>query len=275
MQCFEAADRTAPASMARRVPGIAFPLPIQQASTVAEAIYLIDDDPRVLEALSELLEALGKHVVCFSTAQEYLNYRRSDSSACLIVDLMLPDMNGIDLQRQLAGCLNPPIIFISGHADVPSTVRAMKGGAVEFLTKPISQKALVVAIEAALLTDRLQRQRRLEMDCLRDRYSLLTARERQVFQLVAEGMLNKQAASVLGISEVTLQVHRGQVMRKMAAGSFAALVRMAMALGVLCRDGERTPDPSHGQQGHPLASKDKIQFRRSEPRSTARSPRIA
>ena len=275
MQCFDVRDQSTQTSRVPSVPCIAFPLPLQQETTAGEAIYLIDDDPRVLEALSELLESLGKHVVSFATAQKYLDYRRTDSSACLIVDLMLPDMNGIELQQQLAGRLSPPIIFISGHADVPSTVRAMKGGAIEFLTKPISQNALVVAIGAALLEDRLRRSRHMEMASLQSRYSLLTARERQVFHLVAEGLLNKQAASTLGISEVTLQVHRGQVMRKMAAGSFAALVRMATALGILRRDGDRANNLSHGHEWQQPAPKDRTRHRNGEARSISCSPGIA
>lgn len=246
MQCFNGTDQRTQTSRAPGAPGIAFQAPLQQETGIGETIYLVEDDPRVLEGLSELLESLGKHVVSFATAQGFLDYRRTDSSACLIVDLMLPDMNGIELQQQLADRLSPPIIFISGYADVPSTVRAMKGGAVEFLTKPVSQEALVTAIEVALLEDRLRRLRHLEMVNLQSRYSLLTTRERQVFQLVVEGLLNKQAASALGISEVTLQVHRGQVMRKMAAGSFASLVRMATTLGIVRRDGERTDDKGRG-----------------------------
>lgn len=207
-------------------------LPARQPARAEEIIYLIDDDPNVLEGLAELLDSVGKRTMCFGTAREYLSHQRVDSTACLVLDLMLPDMDGIELQQHLAAGACPPIIFMSGHADVRSTVRAMKGGAVEFLTKPISKNALVVAIEAALLEDKRRRSRHLEMMSLRNRYSLLTARERQVFALVTEGLLNKQAASVLGITEVTLQVHRSQVMRKMEAGSLASLVRMATALGV-------------------------------------------
>ena len=227
-------------------------LPAQQPAPADEVIYLIDDDPNVLEGLAELLHSLGKRTRCFGTAREYLNYQRFDSSACLVLDLMLPDMDGIELQQHLAAGACPPIIFISGHADVRSTVRAMKGGAVEFLTKPISKNALVVAVEAALLEDSRRRSRHLEMASLQTRYSLLTARERQVFALVTEGLLNKQAASVLGITEVTLQVHRSQVMRKMEAGSFASLVRMATALSGFSPELERVYTSGHQDCGRSM-----------------------
>jgi len=197
-----------------------------------EVIYLIDDDERVVEALSELLECMGRNVVCFATAREYLDHHRTDAAACLIVDIKLPGMSGLDLQSKLARELHPPIVFITGHADVPSAVRAMKAGAIEFLTKPVSQNALITAIDAALQEDRRRRHKYSELARLRSCFALLTPREREVFHLVANGLLNKQAAAELGIRTVTLQVHRTQVMKKMAARSFAELVRNAVELGI-------------------------------------------
>jgi FixJ family two-component response regulator len=206
----------------------------REASTIkkGQVIYLVDDDVRVREALAELLTSLGREVVSFGSAKEFLRYNRNDSSACLIVDVVLPDMSGLDLQKQLDGGLHPPIIFMSAHPDIPTTVRAMKAGAIEFLTKPVKPQDLITAIDTALAQDLLLRERRLELAKIHRGYSLLTPREREVLPLITGGMLNKQAAAYLGISEVTLQVHRGQVMRKMAARSFAELVRMAEKLGI-------------------------------------------
>ena len=201
-------------------------------SQTGEVVYLVDDDRRVREGLSELLASLNIEHVAFGSAEEYLNFNRTDTCACLVLDIQLPDINGLDLQRQLENGAGPPIVFISGHGDIPSTVRAMKAGAIEFLTKPVDRDALVGAIRNAFVRDREQRQRAAEMADLEGRFSLLTPRERDVFPLVAAGMLNKQAAAVLGITEVTLQVHRGQIMRKMNAASFAELVRMAGKLGI-------------------------------------------
>jgi FixJ family two-component response regulator len=195
-------------------------------------VYLVDDDPRVREALSELLASLQIDHVTFASAADYLGFKRSDACACLVLDVHLPDINGLDLQQQLAdeSCL--PIIFISGHGDIPSTVRAMKAGAIEFLPKPIHKDAFVAAIGAAFAQDLEQRQKTADVASLQRRLASLTPREREVLPLVVSGMLNKQAAAVLGISEVTLQVHRGQIMKKMEAESFANLVRMAERLGI-------------------------------------------
>jgi FixJ family two-component response regulator len=202
-----------------------------------EVVYLVDDDSRVREALSELLASLRIEHVTFGSAAEYLGFARSDRCACLVLDVQLPDINGLDLQQQMADASSPPIIFISGHGDVPSTVRAMKAGAIEFLTKPINPVALLAAIRAAFTQDLEQRQKTADLISLQRRFALLTPREREVLPLIAGGMLNKQAASVLGITEVTLQVHRGQIMKKMEAGSFADLVRMAGKLGIPERTG--------------------------------------
>ena len=197
-----------------------------------EVAYLVDDDARVREGLSELLASHEIEHVAFGSASEYLKYTRSDLSACLILDLKLPDIYGLDLQLQLAEANSPPIIFISGYADIPSSVRAMKAGAIEFLTKPVDEETLIAAIRAGFAKDRQQRQAAAELASLRERFSTLTPREQEVFPLVTGGMLNKQSAAVLGVSEVTLQVHRGQIMRKMKAESFADLVRMAEKLHI-------------------------------------------
>jgi FixJ family two-component response regulator len=216
-------------------------------------IYLVNDDFRVREAISEVHDS---EVLSFGTARGYLDHIRKDTTACLILDLILPDMNGLDLQRQLADETSPPIIFISSHIDIPSCVRAMKAGAIEFLTQPVSKSALLAAVENGFALDSKQRHKRLELERVRKGYASLTPRERQVLTLVAEGLLNKQAAAVLGISEVTLQVHRGQVMRKMKAASFAELVRMAGKLGISASGNSRSrEDTSVASQGSPyLAS---------------------
>jgi FixJ family two-component response regulator len=197
-----------------------------------EVVYLIDDDAPVREALSELLASHDIEHVAFGSASEYLQYTRSDRSACLILDLKLPDIYGLDLQHQLAKTNSPPIIFISGYADIPSSVRAMKAGAIEFLTKPVDEGTLITAIRAGFAKDHQQRQVNAELASLQERFSMLTPREQEVFPLVTGGMLNKQSAAILGVSEVTLQVHRGQIMRKMKAESFADLVRMAEKLRI-------------------------------------------
>lgn len=230
----QSADTFAHASNVQ-VSAFSFRCPKQRdASTVkrGQVIYLVDDDVRARDALSELLTSLNRDVACFRSAKEYLRHHRTDRAACLIVDLLLPDMCGLDLQQHLGGSLHPPIIFTSAHADIPTTVRAMKAGAIDFFTKPVNPQVLIAAIDAALAQDLVQRERYLELTKLRSGYASLTPREREVFPLITGGMLNKQAAAHLGISEVTLQVHRGQVMRKMAARSFAELVRMAERLGI-------------------------------------------
>ena len=202
-----------------------------------EVVYLVDDDPRVREALSELLASLGIEHLTFGSAEEYLAFVRSDVCACLVLDVHLPELSGLDLQQQLASGPSPPIIFISGRGDIPTTVRAMRAGAIEFLTKPIDPKALLPAIRAAFSEDLERRRKWAELEGLQRRFALLTPREREVLPLIAGGMLNKQAAAFLGITEVTVQVHRGQIMRKMEAGSFAELVRMAEKLGIGTPDG--------------------------------------
>jgi FixJ family two-component response regulator len=195
-----------------------------------DTVYLVDQDCRVRNELSDLLAEFGIRALCFASAPDYLSIARMDSAACLVLDMHSPDMIGIE--RQLADRSNPPVIFISGLCDIPSTVRAMKAGAIEFLTKPVDPGALIAAVRAAFAQDRRTRQKKADLTRLQTRYCLLTPRERQVFPLIIGGLLNKQAASVLGISEVTFKVHRGRVTQKMEAESFAELVRMAMKLRI-------------------------------------------
>ncbi len=195
-------------------------------------VFIVDDDPRIREALGELLAAHGLHAIIFGSAGDYIRAGRPDLPSCLILDVELPDMNGLDLQGQAAPGDHPPIIFITGHGDIPSSVRAIKHGAVDFLTKPFSDADLMAAIDAALARDRQARAARAGIAALRQRYLGLTPREREVLPLVVSGLLNKQAAAQLGISEVTLQIHRRNVMQKMAAASLADLVRMAERLDI-------------------------------------------
>jgi FixJ family two-component response regulator len=195
-------------------------------------VYVLDDDYRVREALTGLLSSMGLRVEVFASAAEYLKFKKPDSPACLILDLELPGMSGLDLQREIAGGDAPAIVFVTGHGDVPSSVRAMKAGATEFLLKPFDDQELLRAIDAAIVQDREARLKRAEMAELRRRYALLTPREREVLPFVVAGLLNKQTAAELGNSEITIQVHRGQIMRKMAASSLADLVKMAGKLGI-------------------------------------------
>jgi FixJ family two-component response regulator len=201
-------------------------------SKAVERVYLIDDDPSVREALEAFLLAHGMEVISFGSAADYLDYRRVDSAACLILDLQLPGISGLDLQRRLANDSSPPIIFISGHGDIPSTVQAMRAGAIEFLTKPVDPETLLPAVRLAFAQDLLKREQRADIVKLRSRLALLSRREREVLPLVVKGLLNKQSAAALGITEVTLQIHRSQIMKKMAATSFADLVRMATKLDI-------------------------------------------
>jgi FixJ family two-component response regulator len=175
---------------------------------------------------------LGLRVEVFASAKEYLQFKKPDAPACLILDLELPGMSGLELQQEIAGTQAPPIVFVTGHGDVPSSVRAMKAGAIEFLLKPFDNQELLRSVNAAILQDREARQKRTELAELRRRHALLTPREREVLPFVVAGLLNKQTAAELGTSEITIQVHRGQIMRKMAASSLAELVKMAGKLGV-------------------------------------------
>jgi FixJ family two-component response regulator len=195
-------------------------------------VFIVDDDYRMQEALSSLVAAMGFRVATFGSAPEFLETERPDSPACLILDLELPGINGLELQQELADQDAPPVIFVTGHGDVPSSVRAMKAGAVEFLPKPFDEQELQTAIETAIARDRLEREKRSELARLKNRYGLLTPREQEVLPFVVGGFLNKQTAADLGTSEITIRVHRGQIMRKMGARSLAELVRMADKLGV-------------------------------------------
>ena len=195
-------------------------------------VFVVDDDQAVREGTKSLIETVGLRVETFRTAREFLSSARPDAPGCLVLDVRLPGLSGLDLQRELADAGTPiPIIFITGHGDVPIAVHAMKAGAVEFLTKPFRDQQLLDAIQQAIERDRVERRERTELAGLRTRYESLTPREREVMALVVAGLLNKQAAAELGKSEITVKVHRAQVMRKMQAESLADLVRMAERLG--------------------------------------------
>ena len=195
-------------------------------------VFVVDDDQRIRESLIELLASFEMHACAFGSAAEYMAHLKPDVPACLILDVELPDMNGLELQSQMARGNNPHIVFITGHGDIPSSVRAIKAGAVDFLQKPFKQEDLMRAIESALTQNREARRKGAELAELQQRLSLLSPRELDVFPLVVSGLLNKQAAAELEISEVTFQIHRGNVMKKMRAGSLADLVRMAGVLEI-------------------------------------------
>jgi FixJ family two-component response regulator len=196
-------------------------------------VFVVDDDPSVRTSTERLVRSVGFKVQTFASAKEFLASARPDEPACLVLDVRMPGLSGLDLQRELARSgVDIPIIFMTGHGDIPMTVRAMKAGAVEFLTKPMRKQALLDAIRAAIERDRAARTERLEARQLRQRYEQLTAREREVMARVVAGLLSKQIAGELATTERTIKFHRAHIMRKMAAESLADLVRMASQLGI-------------------------------------------
>jgi FixJ family two-component response regulator len=201
-------------------------------SSADPIVYIVDDDVSVRESLEGLIAETGWRPEVFASAEDFLAHPRASVPSCLVLDVSLPDLNGLELQRRIADRSVLPIIFITGHGDIPMTVQAMKAGAVEFLTKPFGPEALLNAIRGAIERSRVALDEARDLKVLRDRYESLTARERQVMALVVRGQLNKQVAGELFRSEITVKVHRGRVMRKMRAATFAELVNMGARLGL-------------------------------------------
>jgi len=206
-------------------------------------VFVVDDDPSVREALESLIVQAGWRAQVFESAQDFLSFPRAVVPSCLVLDVTLPGLNGLELQSLIAGDrIDMPIIFITGHADVPMTVKAMKAGAVEFLTKPVAEDVLIRAIGSAIASSRITLDQESESHALRSLYAKLTPRERDVMTLVVRGLLNKQVGGELGMAEITVKAHRGQVMRKMRAASFADLVNMGARLGLAS-----APQPSRNK----------------------------
>ena len=202
-------------------------------SYAAPIVFVVDDDPSVRASLESLIGGAGWHAETFATAQDFLARPRVQTPSCLVLDLSLPDLNGLELQRRVAvDRIDMPIIFITGYGSVPMTVKAMKAGAIEFLTKPFRSDVLLRSIRLAIERSHTALRHDAEVQALQDRYASLSGRERQVMMLVVRGKLNKQVGGELGISEITVKGHRGRMMQKMQAGSFANLVRLAARLGV-------------------------------------------
>ena len=196
-------------------------------------VFVVDDDVSLREAIKSLLRSVGLQVEVFGTAADFLKNKFPDVAACLVLDIRLPGVSGLDFQAELAKAnIHIPIVFITGHGDIPMTVRAMKAGAVEFLTKPFRDQDLLDSVQIALERDRTRRAHDKEINEVRAHFDALTPREQQVIAFVTAGLMNKQIAAELGVSEITVKVHRGSVMKKMGARSLADLVRMADALGI-------------------------------------------
>ena len=200
-------------------------------------VYIVDDDSDVRDGLKQLLESVGMTCVSFNSAAEFLLHRRIEDAGCLILDVRLPGTGGLDLQRQLTEAgVNIPIIFITGYGDIPMTVKAMKGGAVEFLTKPLREQDVLDAVTAALERDRVMRAQVKEKQNLQTRLKMLSDREHEIMMCVIAGLLNKQTAAETGLSEATVKVHRHNLMKKLGAGSVPELMRMAHILGIAAPD---------------------------------------
>ncbi len=209
---------------------------MQEPQEPDPTIAIVDDDASARRGLERLIRSMGWKAETFASAQEFLAHARVESPSCVLLDLQLPDLSGLDLQKRMAEMdLEIPIVFLTGHGNIPDSVQAMKAGAIEFLTKPVDEEGLLRALQEALERDRRTRQQHADMRELRDRYESLTAREREVMRHVASGLLNKQIAAELNITEDTVKFHRGHIMRKMRADSFADLVRMAENLGIRLR----------------------------------------